>query len=123
MSETRKRQYRVTIRLNEAEATELNKRADDSRLTLAGYFRSAVLNTPPPPQSRRPPVDRKELGKLLGAIGRIGNNINQLAKIANAGSWPEGKSLHKACEDIQWIRHTLMEALGTKPKKKPRSRP
>ncbi|MFQ5443028.1 MAG: plasmid mobilization relaxosome protein MobC [Nitrospinales bacterium] len=123
MSETRKRQHRVTVRLTEAEHAELSKRADNSRLTLAGYFRSATLDTPPPPQSRRQPVDRKELGKLLGAIGRIGNNINQLAKVANAGSWPESKSLHKACDDIRWIRRKLMEALGTKSQRKPRPGP
>lgn len=123
MSETRKRQHRVTVRLTEAEHAELSKRADNSRLTLAGYFRSATLDTPPPPQSRRQPVDRKELGKLLGAIGSIGNNINQLAKVANAGSWPESKSLHKTCDDIQWIRSKLMEALGTKSQRKPRSGP
>lgn len=123
MSETRKHQYRVTIRLTEAEAAELNKRADDSRLTLAGYFRSAVMDTPPPPQSRRPPVDRKELAKLLGAMGRIGSNINQLAKVANAGSWPESASLHKACEDIRWMRRALMQALGTKTQKRPRPGP
>jgi len=123
MSETRKRHQRVTVRLTEAEAAELTKRAENARLTLAGYFRSAVLDSPPPPQSRRPPVDRKELGKLLGAIGRIGNNINQLAKIANAGSWPESKALHEARDDIQWMRRTLMKALGVGSKNEPRSGP
>ena len=123
MSEKRQRDIRVTIRLNEAEATELNNRAENQRLSLSGYFRSAVLNTPPPPQSRRPPVDRKELGKLLGAIGSIGNNINQLAKVANAGSWPESQQLQSACDDIQWIRQTLMLALGTDPNIKTRPGP
>ena len=123
MSEKRQRDIRVTIRLNEAEATELNNRAENQSLTLSGYFRSAVLDTPPPPQSRRPPVDRRELGKLLGAIGRIGNNINQLAKVANAGSWPDSQQLDAACDDIRWMRQTLMLALGTDPKIEPRSGP
>ena len=113
MSEKRKRQFRVTIRLDEAEHTQINDRAENAGLTLSGYFRSAVLNTPPPPQSRRPPVDRAELAKLLAAIGRIGNNVNQLARVANAGSWPESKDLSKARADIKWIRTTLMKALGT----------
>ncbi len=123
MSEKRQRKIRVTIRLNEAEATELNNRAENQSLTLAGYFRSAVLNTPPPPQSRRPPVDKEILGQLLGKIGRIGNNINQLARVANAGSWPDSQQLNSACDDIQEIRHTLMLALGTDPKIEPRSGP
>lgn len=101
-----------TVRLTDEERTELERRAERAGLSLGGYFKSAAFNTPPPPQSRRPPVDRAELGKLLVAIGRIGNNINQLAKIANAGSWPEAKDLEKARADIQWIRQALMMALG-----------
>ena len=115
MSEKRQREFRVTIRLDEAEHTKINERAENAGLTLSGYFRSAVLNTPPPPQSRRPPVDRTELAKLLAAMGRIGNNINQLARVANAGSWPESSALSKACTDIKSIRTTLMKALGVDP--------
>lgn len=102
----------LSVRLTDEERAELERRAERSGLTLGGYFKSAVFNTPPPPQSRRPPADRAELGKLLVAIGRIGNNVNQLAKVANAGSWPEAKDLEKARADIRWIRQALMKALG-----------
>lgn len=115
MSEKRKRDFRVTIRLDEAEHDSVFDRADKAGLTLSGYFRFAVLKTPPPLQSRRPPVDRAELAKLLAAIGRIGNNMNQLARVANAGSWPESEALQQACNEITWIRSALMQALGVDP--------
>jgi hypothetical protein len=101
-----------TVRLTDEERTELEHRAERAGLSLGGYFKSAAFNTPPPAQSRRPPVDRAELAKLLAAIGRIGNNVNQLARVANAGSWPEAKDLSQACSDIRWIRKALMKALG-----------
>lgn len=31
----------------------------------------------------RPELNRKNLQRLIGEIGRIGNNINQIAKVAN----------------------------------------
>jgi hypothetical protein len=104
-----------TVRLTSEERAELERRAERAGLSLGGYFKSATFNTPPPPQSRRPPVDRTELAKLLAAIGRIGNNVNQLARVANAGSWPESKELSKACAEIKLIRITLMKALGVDP--------
>ena len=104
-----------TVRLTGEERAELERRAERAGLSLGGYFKSAAFNTPPPPQSRRPPADRTELAKLLAAIGRIGNNINQLARVANAGSWPESKELGKACTDIKSIRTALMTALGVDP--------
>ena len=46
------------------------------------------------------------------AVGQIGNNHNQLAHVANQGMWPESRLLHQAAADIQWMRRTLMLALG-----------
>jgi len=115
VSETRQRHHRVTIRLDEPEWIRLSRDAENSGLTLAGRFRSAYFNSPPPRQSRRPPVCRTELATVLAATGAIGNNINQLAKIAQIGSWPEAARLNEACNDIRWMRHHLMLALGVRP--------
>lgn len=110
----------LSVRLTDEERAELERRAERSGLTLGGYFKSVVFNSPPPPQSRRPSADREELGKLLAAIGRIGNNVNQLARVANAGSWPESEKLSQAVREIQWIRKSLMKALGVDPRVKDR---
>lgn len=65
--------------------------------------------------------DHKELARLLGALGksRISNNINQLAKAANSGSLPVNKeiieALNEAVAAIQWMRNTLIKAMGLRP--------
>jgi hypothetical protein len=38
-----------------------------------------------PRAKRRVPVDREELARLSVAIGRVGNNVNQIAHALNAG--------------------------------------
>ena len=58
--------------------------------------------------------DQQELARLLGTVGKIGANVNQLAHRANLGSWPEAQLLHEAAADIQWMRRTLMLALGVR---------
>ena len=51
----------------------------------------------------------------MGAVGKIGSNVNQLARAANAGSWPDSRLIAQACEDIRWMRNALMRAFGITP--------
>jgi len=50
---------------------------------------------------------------------RISQNINQLAKAANSGSLPLNheviEELNDACKAINWLRDTLIKAIGLKP--------
>jgi hypothetical protein len=111
----RRRPPPLSIRLPPEERAELEARADRAGLSVSGYFRSAVLDTPRPRVTRRPSADRQELARLLGEAGRIGSNINQLAHQANLGSWPDSRLLAEACADIRSIRDMLIRALGVTP--------
>jgi len=122
MSEKRQREKRITIRFNDAEWQSLHTRADIAGLTPSGYARSVVLSTPPLRQSRRPPVIVQELAQLMGHIGKIGSNINQLARIANMGGWPEASRLEQAVADISWIRERLFAAFNLRPRPRPAER-
>ena len=65
-------------------------------------------------------TDKILLAKILGTLGqsRMASNLNQLARAANSGSLPVNeevvKALMEACRNIQWIRATLIEAMGIK---------
>ena len=64
---------------------------------------------------RRPPVELGELARVLGAIGRVGSNINQLAHVANAtGALPQCQELAAIRADVMAMRAALMRALGRK---------
>jgi hypothetical protein len=99
-----------SLRLTPDERADLDARAKAAGLSVGGYFRAAVLGAPPP--NRRRAADAPELARLMGAIGRIGSNINQLAHVANAGSWPDSRALDEAVADIRWMRNAVMKALG-----------
>ncbi len=105
----------LTVRLSPAERADLASRAERAGLSVGGYFRAAVLASPLPRSSRRPPADATELARLLAAVGKIGSNVNQLAYVANTGGWPDSRAIAEAATDIRWMRDTLMLALGVKP--------
>jgi hypothetical protein len=82
---------------------------DAAGISLRAYIRSRLLDPVAPKRRTRgkhPVKDHKELGKLLGELGksRIANNINQLAKAANSGSLEVSpdteKAIQSSCSDI-----------------------
>ena len=107
-----KRPAPFSVRLSVDERAELVRRAEAAELSLGAYWKSAVFNLPPPRKSRRPSVDRMELAKLLGQLGRVGNNINQLARTLNAEGSVEIPELTNALKDLADMRAAVMHVLG-----------
>jgi hypothetical protein len=110
-NETRQRQQRVMIRLNDAEHAALMSKAEKSGLPLGAYARQVLLDVAPRGR-RRPHVDAVLLLQVLGRLGPIGSNINQLARVANSGGWPDGRYLDSAYAEIAEVCDSLWAALG-----------
>ena len=75
-SNTRKRNLYIAIRVNEEEYETIKDDANCVGLTMSSYMRSLAVNAPIPKGGKRPNVNRTELAKLLGHIGKIGSNLN-----------------------------------------------
>src|SRR5690349_8693889 len=85
-SEARQKQERLTVRFTPAEREELEALADREGLTLGSYVRSRSLEQPTTRAVRRPTVAVQLLGGLLAQIGKIGSNLNQIARQLNQGA-------------------------------------
>ncbi len=107
-----KRPAPFSIRLSVDERAEIVRRADAAGLSIGGYWKSAVFNIPPPRKSRRPRADTAKLSELLGTLGRVGNNINQLARTLNAEGSVEIPELVQALKELTDMREAVMIALG-----------
>jgi hypothetical protein len=64
---------------------------------------------------RRPPVERAELVRLLGAIGHVGGNLNQLAHTANTGLPTDRHALLEVLSGLTAVRSAILSALGRAP--------
>jgi hypothetical protein len=111
-SETRQRNRQVLLRLTDAEHAELEARADRAGLAVGAYVRQQALGGSGPRARRRPPADATLLLDVLGQVGHIGSNINQLARAANAGGWPSTLVLNDAAQDVADMRAAIRQALG-----------
>jgi len=89
--QSRRRRFQYGVRVSEQERAALEERAGASGVTVARLLVDAALQRPLPPA--RAAVGAEELvavdravgllDDLIAELGRIGNNINQLAHVAN----------------------------------------
>jgi hypothetical protein len=112
-SEKRQRNKRSTPRFTEEEFNRIAAKADNAGLGFAAYLRAAALDGDAGPRAqRRPPADHKALREILGHVGRIGNNVNQIARALNAGDAAKLPDLQEALQAYLDIRNAIFEALG-----------
>jgi hypothetical protein len=114
-SQQRKKLHMVTTGYDDAELAQLDEAASRAGLTRASFQRVQTLCTTPKTRStRRPPIERELLAKTLGELGRIGSNINQIARAANRDKATE-LDLNATLAELRGLLPDLMQALGRKP--------
>lgn len=87
------RNCRFELRLSKAELNDLTKKARKARLTNAGFIRRAIREQE---VKEAPPVD---VPILIREVRKVGYNIDQLLKIANAQGLVDVPQLRKALEE------------------------
>ena len=111
-SEIRQRRHRRTIRFDDTELARVEGDAERAGLMFGSYARQVLLGAPGARQVRRPPVERKELARLLGELGHVGSNLNQLAHHANAGRPITRRDIGDALLKLSIVRDAILVALG-----------
>ena len=110
-SEKRRRGRPRSIRFTPEEDDRIVAMEKATRLPFAALVRHALFNTPPPRGSRRASVDDQKLAQALAQLGKVGGNVNQLAKQANIGNYRQD-DIKMALRDLSELRTVFLEALG-----------
>ena len=114
-SEKRVRDRTLQVRLSPEEHAAIDEAAEKAGLAIGSYARQALLGAPAPRQVRRPIVERRELARLLGELGHIGGNLNQLAKAANSGVVVYEGEIGAALRQLTEMRDAVLKALRREP--------
>jgi hypothetical protein len=103
----------ITIRCTADDHAVIDAKAAKAGLKIGPFLRSLALGSPGPRAARRPPVERRELSRLLGQLGKVGSNINQLARgFHQTGVLPGFPEILAAQRDVREMRDALIKALG-----------
>lgn len=112
ITETSRRHKFLIVRISEEESQKIKEKAEFSGMTASDYVRKNVINAHVSSRGKKSNLDHKILGQLLGQIGRIGNNINQLTRNVNSGIIPHPSNLDKALADWCQLECAILDVLN-----------
>ena len=103
----------IAVRCTAQERVAISDAAAKCGLAVGAYLRATALGSPGPRAVRRPPIERTELARLLGHLGKVGSNINQLAYGYNrSGTLPGFPEMLAIRREVGEMRDALIKALG-----------
>jgi hypothetical protein len=111
-SQTRQRSRSVNVALTDAERAKVEADAQALGLSLSGYARTLLLGTVTPGTPRRPLPSAEELARLLGQLGKVGSNLNQLTKLGNQGQLVPPAALEMCIAEVRDVAAQIAEALN-----------
>lgn len=103
------------FRVTPKERAEIAEAASKAGLAPGSYARGKILGGSPPRAVRALPVERQALALLLAQIGRVGGNLNQLAKAGNSGLPVDASDVAPVLADLRAVRDEIRAMLGRKP--------
>lgn len=118
-SDKRQRTRQCLVRFTDAEFATLADRASKTGYTRSAFIRAAALGDAGPRAQRRVPADRDSLLRILGQCGKIGSNVNQIARQLNTGQQASLPELQEALRAYLDIRTAIFNALGLPPQATP----
>ena len=118
-SENRQRNNIFTVRFTPEEAATVRRIAEEHGQSAAALLRSSLLHIRAHPSR----IDRAAVARLLGQLGKIGSNINQIAHHLNSGLPGDRITniLEESLRDLLELRMPCLQALGVEPHREPES--
>ena len=112
-SQSRQRAKVLQVRLTPEERAQVAAAASASGLSLSGYARETLLGEPTPRTQRAAPTPEAEaLARLLGQLGKVGANLNQLAKLGNQGQPAPLAEVMETLAAVHAAAEKVRQALG-----------
>ena len=109
-----KREHRVTIRLTDTEFSIIENAAEQAEMSISEYMRTQTMQGQV--NARFEIVaDVAEIQKLIGEFGKIGSNLNQIARYFNQGgiiSTEMKNEIRKSLRDIYEMKYEVMKMAG-----------
>jgi hypothetical protein len=114
-SETRQAIHRVTVRFTPEAFDQVTAAAKRAGFESVGEFLRVRAIGPGKgkPSVRLPQIDRLALVQALAEMGRVGSNVNQIARAVNSGGdLPQAAPLRDIQADLAETLAAVRKALG-----------
>ena len=109
-----KRTHIICLRLTDIELSVLEDRAEKCKMTRSDFIRNLILNRKLTPKYQIV-IDGEEIKALLAQYGKIGSNLNQIARHFNSGgerSLAMQEEIQQAIAELYALRKEVLRLAG-----------
>ena len=109
-----KRTHIICLRLTDIELSVLEDRAEKCKMTRSDFIRNLILNRKLTPKYQIV-IDGEEIKSLLAQYGKIGSNLNQIARHFNSGgerSLAMQEEIQQAIAELYALRKDVLRLAG-----------
>ena len=109
-----KRTHIICLRLTDIELSVLEDRAEKCKMTRSDFIRNLILNRKLTPKYQIV-IDGEEIKSLLAQYGKIGSNLNQIARHFNSGgerSLAKQEEIQQAIAELYALRKEVLRLAG-----------
>ena len=109
-----KRTHIICLRLTDIELSVLEDRAEKCKMTRSDFTRNLILNRKLTPKYQIV-IDGEEIKSLLAQYGKIGSNLNQIARHFNSGgerSLAMQEEIQQAIAELYALRKEVLRLAG-----------
>ena len=115
-SENREKTKVVGVRVYEEEHFELALKSEDAGLSIPAFVRKKLLDEVfTQPRKAAPSLDKKLLSMILAQLGKLGSNMNQIARRLNEGGNVNAEKITGAVVDFEVLRDEILKAIKRPP--------
>jgi len=111
-SQKRQRVKSLQIALTPEEFTVACERAAAAGLSPSSYGRALLLGAPGPRARRSPPLNAELLAHAVAQLNKAGSNLNQIARILNAGQAVGSREAVDALRDTRAAVVQILDIVG-----------
>jgi hypothetical protein len=111
-SQKRQRVKSLQIALTPEEFTVACERAAAAGLSPSSYGRTLLLGAPGPRARRSPPLNAELLAHAVAQLNKAGSNLNQIARILNAGQAVGSREAIDALKDTRAAVVQILDIVG-----------
>lgn len=114
-SQKRQRARNISVPVDDAEFIVIDDKARAAGMSRASFARAAMLGSAGPRAQRAPTIEAEALAHATAALNKIGSNLNQIARVLNAGGVTvTTNQCYAALAEVRAATARILDVVGRK---------
>lgn len=110
-SEQRNKTKTIGVRVTPTEYEKIKSKAQKLDMSMSAFLLTLALQSDTPEEGLSSSLDRATLTKVLGQLGKVGSNLNQIAKRMHLGGNVGVDKVLLTCKHVIFLKNEILKTI------------